>query len=259
MRTTLVACVLFCVCLFSGSAAYGFSQEVDPEAQKLFKQMCDYMASLKAYSVTSNVFEDRVFPDGEKIQFHRVSRTTVQKPDKIRAESQDDTSSSLSIINGKNFALLDQTSNSYQLVDVPAGLDAAVDFLLQKFNLNVPTADLIKDDPFAVIFPNVISGQYVQAVKIDGKLYHHLAFRQLLMDWQVWVADGDAPLPKQIVVTDKTQHGNPQFMICYEDWNTAPEIKESLFDFKLPDGATAAELLGPDTAPDEAPESADPQ
>ncbi len=259
MRTILISCMLFCLCILSGSPAYALTQDVDPEAQKLFKQMCDYMASLKAYSVTSEVFEDRVFSDGQKIQYHRISKTIVQKPDKVHTVTLGDGSDTLSIINGKQFALLDQTSSNYQLVDVPAGLDKAVDFLLEKFDLNVPTADLIKDDPYAAIFPNIISGQYIQAVEMDGKLYHHLAFRQLLVDWQVWIADGDAPLPIRIVITDKTQHGNPQFMIVYKDWNMSPEIKEGLFHFTPPEGAEAAELLQADEDSDENPGSADPQ
>ncbi len=243
MKLKVLGCLVLCLSLFSISTAYGLPQEVDPEAKKLFKEMCDYMASLKSYSVTSNVFENRVFPNGEKLQFHRVSKSLVQRPDKARSETLGDASNTLSIINGKNFALLDQTVNTYQLLAVPIGLDSAVDFLLEKFDLNVPTADLIKADPFGAIFPNIITGTYVQAVEMEGKLYHHLAFRQLQVDWQVWIADGDKPLPSRIVITDKTQYGNPQFMICYEDWNTHPDIKAASFEFSPPEGASQAEIL----------------
>ncbi len=245
MKLKLLGCFILCLCLFSASTAYGLTKEVDPEAQKLFKEMCDYMASLKSYSVTSNVFEDRVFPNGQKIQFHRLSQSLVQRPDKARTVTLGDASNSLSIVNGKSFALLDQDTNRYQLIEVPAGLDSTVDFLLEKFDLNLPTADLLKADPFNTIFPHIITGEYIQAVEMDGKLYHHLAFRQLLVDWQVWIADGDKPLPSRIVITDKTQYGNPQFMICYEDWNTEPKIENGSFDFTPPEGASQTELLSP--------------
>ena len=75
---------------------------------------------------------------------------------------------------------------------------------------------------------------------------HHLAARTATVDFQVWVADGDKPLPLRIVLTYKQAPGQPQYWAQFSDWNLAPAITDSTFSLQPPDGAQkvafAAEL-----------------
>jgi hypothetical protein len=57
------------------------------------------------------------------------------------------------------------------------------------------------------------------------------------VDFQVWVADGDKPLPQRVVITYKKDKSQPQFWAQLSDWNLAPVIADSTFSAKLPDGA----------------------
>jgi hypothetical protein len=83
----------------------------------------------------------------------------------------------------------------------------------------------------------VRSVDYVEKTNIHGSTSHHLAARTGEVDFQVWVADGDKPLPQRVVITYKKATGEPQFWAQFSDWNLAPAIEDSTFLVTPPDGA----------------------
>jgi hypothetical protein len=92
----------------------------------------------------------------------------------------------------------------------------------------------------------VKSIDYVEKTGIFGAPAHHLAARGDGVDLQVWVADGDKPVPLRVVITYLKSPGQPQFRAQFADWNLAPAIGETTFSAQIPAGAQkvafAAEL-----------------
>ena len=76
---------------------------------------------------------------------------------------------------------------------------------------------------------------------IDGELCDHYAFRQGNIDWQIWIATGSKPLPRKLVITNRSDEARPQSVQMF-DWNLKPGFKDSVFKFTPPKGATAVEL-----------------
>jgi hypothetical protein len=72
---------------------------------------------------------------------------------------------------------------------------------------------------------------------------HHLAFRTPSIDFQVWVQDGDKPLPRKYVITTKWMTGAPQNGVELTDWNLAPRIDDTVFTFTPPAGARKIDFL----------------
>ena len=77
---------------------------------------------------------------------------------------------------------------------------------------------------------------------------HHLAARTDTVDFQVWVADGDKPLPQRVVITYKKAKGEPQFWAQFSDWNLAPAMRIRHSAAKPPDGAQKGRICGPASA-----------
>jgi Predicted periplasmic protein (DUF2092) len=42
------------------------------------------------------------------------------------------------------------------------------------------------------------------------------------VDFQLWIADGDQPLPLRAVLTYRREAGQPQFRAQFSDWNFEP-------------------------------------
>jgi hypothetical protein len=72
----------------------------------------------------------------------------------------------------------------------------------------------------------------------------HLAARTPQgVDFQVWIAQGDQPVPRRIVITYRGETGQPQFWADLSDWNLAPDVSDSLFAFTPPNGAERIQFL----------------
>jgi hypothetical protein len=71
----------------------------------------------------------------------------------------------------------------------------------------------------------------------------HLAFRNAEVDWQIWIQQGDRPVPRKLVVTSKRMPGSPQFVTVLSDWQTAPAITDTTFSFVPPKGAQKIDFL----------------
>ena len=44
---------------------------------------------------------------------------------------------------------------------------------------------------------------------IDDDLCDHYAFRQAKVDWQIWITTGNKPLPRKVVITNRSGRGAP--------------------------------------------------
>jgi hypothetical protein len=84
---------------------------------------------------------------------------------------------------------------------------------------------------------DMTSGVHVGMSYIDGVEVHQLAFRGADVDWQLWVAAGDKPLPLRYVITTKSLAGSPQYTLQLRNWNTAPKVDDAQFTFAAPNGA----------------------
>jgi hypothetical protein len=63
------------------------------------------------------------------------------------------------------------------------------------------------------------------------------------VDWQIWIEDGDKPLPKKFVITTKLMTGAPQFTVSIKSWNLSPKLKEDMFTFVPPKDAQRIDFV----------------
>lgn len=80
----------------------------------------------------------------------------------------------------------------------------------------------------------VKSGYYVGEATIAGILCDNLTLSNEDEDVQLWVAKGDKPVPRRIVVTYKNLEGQPQFWAQFEEWNFSPNFSETIFSYSPP-------------------------
>ena len=66
---------------------------------------------------------------------------------------------------------------------------------------------------------------------IGGVGCDHLVFSRPGVDFQVWAADGDQPLPATSIVTDTGIPGRLSVTTVISDWNVAPAVVDSRFTF----------------------------
>jgi hypothetical protein len=218
-------------------------KKIDPEADRLLRQMTDYLAGLQNFKVRSEAIDEVVTKDGQKIQVASQSDVAVSRPNKIRSERLGEESGAVLYNDGKNMSLFCKADNTYATVPAPANLDASIDMLRQKYHADAPGADLLYSKPYDVLTEQVTGGQLVGRETVDGKPVNHLAFRGDTVDWQVWIQEGAQPLPLRFVVTSKDVKNMPQFTAEFSQWEPQAQLPDNMFQFTAPQGAKKVDTL----------------
>jgi hypothetical protein len=78
---------------------------------------------------------------------------------------------------------------------------------------------------------------------VAGTKTTHLAFRAADVDGQVWIDDGDKPLPRKFILTSKQVKGEPEFTVVIRSWGLAPKVTDKEFAFVPSKGAKKIEFL----------------
>jgi len=78
--------------------------------------------------------------------------------------------------------------------------------------------------------------------RVGGANCHHIAIRSPEVDIQLWVEEGDKPLPRQLILTSKWEGGTPRF-VARMQWDLEPDFSNSDFEFTAPEGATRIDFV----------------
>lgn len=111
--------------------------------------------------------------------------------------------------------------------------DALMDMLATRYGIEAPLGDLLSNKPCSQM--DLKAGFYIGKSKIGGTVCDHLFFQGKEVDWQIWVEDSPASLPRKIIITEKKQPGSPQFTAVLSAWKT-DAMPQDAFEYKpLPD------------------------
>ncbi len=207
-------------------------------AREILMRMAAYLGGAKGYSVSLRAGYDAVQKSGQKIEFNESRKITLARPDRLRAEGErSDGAKTLVVFNGKEITLVDGASNVYATAPQPGNIDHSVVHFVSDLGMRLPLAMLLLTRMPAELEARVKTVDIVEKATIFGKPAHHLAARTDTADFQVWVADGDQPVPLRVVITYKKAPGQPQFWAQFSDWNMAPAVNDATFTAQIPAGA----------------------
>jgi hypothetical protein len=213
---------------------------VDAEADRMLRQMADYLSGLQSFTVQNFAVDETAFKTGEKIQATSDSEIAVQRPNHLRS-TQRGAGEGLGLwYDGKTMTVACKANGSFESVAAPANIDEAIDKVRKHFKVDAPGADLLYSKPYEILMEQVVSGRVIGRETIQGIPANHLAFQGEDVDFQIWIQDGNQPLPLRFVITTKAVKGNPQFTVQLSNWNTQPKLSAADFTFQPPAGAKAA-------------------
>lgn len=208
------------------------AEKMDPQAQRILRQMSDFLAAQREFSVRTEGTLDEVLESGQKVQRQREGDVSVQRPNRLRVDRSGDLARLHLFYDGQRLTLQGERANAYATTPAPSTLDATLDMASQQLGLDAPAADLLLSDPYTALTEDVRSGSYLGRVVVDGTPVHHLAFRNRGgVDWELWVEDGPRPLPRKYVITSRDLPGAPQYSVNLSDWNLSPQLTPQQFQF----------------------------
>lgn len=212
--------------------------EIEEQAMAVLQRMIEFLTQAQRFSVTVDTGFDVVQDSGQKIEFGETRQMVLRRPDRLRIEATKRDGSKVGMLfDGKDIAVFNTKENVYATVASPGTVDEAIAYFLNDLDMRLPLAEWLSSQFTKTLPERVRAATYVEPSQIAGVPCDHLALRGDEADLQLWVAQGNQPLPRRLVITYKREDGRPQFWAQFSEWNLAPEVPDTLFVFTPPAGA----------------------
>jgi hypothetical protein len=221
--------------------AAGAAPQRDAKAIEALTAMGKYLRSLKSYAVHADTAIDEILENGQKIQFAGTVDYRVQMPNRLRAEVRTDRKTRDVVYDGKTITQYAPRMGYYGSVAAPATIAEALAMVDQKYDLEIPLADLFFWGTDKSGIDEIKQAAYIGPAKIGGRRCDHYAYRQEDVDWQVWIQAGKQPLPCKMVITTVSEAAKPQYSAVLR-WDLAPKFGENTFKFAPPKDARKIEF-----------------
>jgi hypothetical protein len=239
----MTAVVMITVTIGWTTHSAGQSTRVEPKADQLLKKMGAYLSGLEQFGVETENTIEAVLRSGEKIQFDNPAELSIRRPNKLRAGRKGDIVKQEFYYDGKTLTLYNPEQKYYASVNAPPNIEETLDFARESLDVYAPGGDFLYKNAYEILMEDVVSGFYVGRSVVDGTKCHHLAFRGNEVDWQIWIQEGNKPLPKKFIITSKWLTGAPQFTVVVKSWNVSPKLTDDFFNFVPPQGGQKIDFI----------------
>jgi hypothetical protein len=210
-----------------GSAETG---KLDADAMAALDRMGSYLRSLKTFEVRSDNTREEVLNNGQKLQFASTTRYVASLPTSLFAELSNDRRNVQLYFNGKTLTVYTPATGYYAEAPAAGTVGQMLTVAATKYGIEFPLQDLFRWGDASATAPRPSEGFKVGSTKIGGVAVDHYAFRQPDVDFQIWIDQGDKPLPRRMVITSHTDPAQPQFTADFT-WNTGATVAPAQFTF----------------------------
>lgn len=226
------------------------TQNLNPKAMDVLRQMSDFLKRAPQYTFRVDMTNERLFDSEQNVQFERQGEIRIRRPDRIWAEIEDDDGTKRFFYSAKSITLYNLERNLYARAEAPPTIDEMLDFLIDKYGIDLTLGDFVSDDPYESMSQFLKTAAYVGESRVRGRTCHHLAFTQESVDWQLWVDKIEEPVPRKLVIIQKKFKSRPQYRAVLSDWDFSVSHADSQFEFTPPEDAHRIQFLPvpPETA-----------
>jgi hypothetical protein len=205
--------------------------------------MSQTLAATQAFSYTTEEVRQRVRSNGEKVDERFSRHVVVRRPNALTFSDSGTAHDAVLWYDGRQVTLLSNRDKVWARGPMPATLDEAMDFVSAEYAIQLPTADLLYSSPYDALMTTDTTGGWVGTETMGGVAYDHLSYQQAVVDWQVWLTPDERKLPKQVLITYKTEKGQPSTRVTFSNWNPAAPVTDATFAAKVPDGYRRIKIM----------------
>lgn len=218
--------------------------ELDLEARAILMEMAEFISKVPAFSVTLRSAYDAIQEDGQYVEFGERRHILLQRPDQLRVETvRSDGEHNLVLFDGEKITGFKADDNIFAQVEKPGTIDETLIYLVRDLQFKLPLARMLHTGFAQQLEKMITAVSYVEENVLFGVVTDHLAVRAENIDMQLWVAQGDEPLPRRIVITYMNAPGQPQFRGDFTDWSIEPKVAADSFTFTPPADAEKVPVI----------------
>jgi hypothetical protein len=236
-----------CVCGWAVSSASADTvTRMDEKAISKLKEMSAYVAGLKSFRFQTDETVDAAAEfhgKNVKIQYSTCRMISVRRPGKMLIDVKGDLADRrMSLVSG-NLTIYDRQREEWSVLGTLASPEDTVEAMRDQMGMIMPMGALIYRDLSEHIQKNADFALYLGKHKVRGQSAHHVLFRGAGYTWQLWISDGERPLPVKFVVTVTSEPTEPQYVVWIRDWESKVRLKDSVFELDVPESVKKVDTL----------------
>ena len=232
--------VLATVTVFALSPTLASAEEMDPK--NLLDKMSAIIADLDSFRIDGDAYADARLPAGQIIEHSARVTARVVRPGAIRLTTRSTEETKEIYFSDGHLTVFSEPRLLYGQVEIPPGIDSALDFAINELGIDAPLIDFLFSDVAGQLLADAEQIDYLGTELVRNRAHHHVAFRNPEVDVQIWLSTEGPLLPGKMSISSKWEGGAPRFVI-FMDWNLNPDIPEGKLRFVPPEGATQIEIL----------------
>jgi hypothetical protein len=220
------------------------ARTVDEKSMSILRNMGDFLVKAGKFTVKINATYDVVQESGQKVEFEETMKYAISRPDRMRIDVQEsDGNNRVVVFDGKNLSVYGERQNVYASTELPGTLDNAIVYFVRDLKMRMPMAMLFVSNVNEEFERRITSLAYVETNTIKDVPCDHLSGSTDTVDFQIWVAQGNEPLPRRVVITYRHAEKEPQFRARFSQWDFSPPLTDASFAFAPPQGMECLPLL----------------
>ena len=150
------------------SAASPAAPFVAERADRLLKQMSDYIGSADQFTFHADISFDHVLPSAQKLQFS-AAHVALRRPGWLYVEWQSDLGDRQFWYDGKAITLSDLATPFYATETAPPDIDGMLDRLVPRIDFAPPLADFLYHYPYQNVRRRLQYGIYLGLNDVSGR------------------------------------------------------------------------------------------
>ena len=200
-------------------------------ATEALDRMGVHLRTLKSFQLVSTASSEEVYPNGQKLQFLQRTTYTIGGPSLMQVKVETDAQKRDVFYNGTTFTIAAPRAGKYIQIPATGTNGQILTKAYEKWGIDFPVQDLFRWGDASATAERPREGFKVGTAMIGEHMTDHYAFRQTGVDWQIWIDQGDKPLPRKMVITNTDDAAQPEY-VSYFTWDLNPTIAPGMFEFK---------------------------
>jgi hypothetical protein len=229
----------------SAATTEAIAPDVDPRAVEALRKMSTFLSSLQSFRLISEATLDVITVQDQKVQLDMLTTYQVKRPG-IQINWVSDQKNRQFYYDGKQFTLVAPTLGYYATVAAPGTNREFLDAVYDRTGVELPLADLFRwaDADHEDDIAKLTSAFSVGTATLDGVATDHWAFRTDEFDWELWIEQGDRPIPVKFVLIDRTDPTLPAFTARLT-WQLNPTLDPAAFTYVPSSDVVAISFASP--------------
>lgn len=216
---------------------------MDEKAKSVLQGMSAYLSQHDTLSFRAHTFFDVVEESGIKVKVAREVELMLKRPQQLYANAVDDAGGVISVwYDGSRLTVWQHSTNEFMALDFKGNADQILDELVDKYEFQIPLADLLYSDLMKSFGEHIISSEYIGIRSVDGVPCHQISFESQGADWQIWIEADATPVPRRFVIDYVAEESQPQFMAQLDAWSLGGEVEDFNFTAAMPEGVRQIEF-----------------